>query len=326
MAAVSSSARRQALGGLLAAAALTGCGQVDGVRQQAASPVPQPQATSAGQLAAEATGAPRAPTQGQGSATPTPAPTKPPAASAATPVELAQSPRALAEVLVAAERAVRDEQVAGDDLAAAAHTQQRAYRRLSLKPGWRDDVVRLVPRDIRSAVRNNVRAGAALTSLVTPQRELPDWRIVRPAPAVDLLAYYRQAAAEFGMDWPYLAAIHLVETRMGRIRGRSTAGARGPMQFMPATWDAYGRGDINDNADAIMAAARYLAANGAPAHMARALWHYNHSDRYVEAVSAYADVMRADERTFRGYYHWQVHYMTRDGDVHLPEGYGTKTG
>lgn len=209
----------------------------------------------------------------------------------------------------------------GSDLAEAGHTQQRAYRRLSLEPGWRREVIRRAPRWLRPAVRRNIKAGASLTSLVTPQRKLPDWRIVRPAPASDLLAYYRAAAAEYGIDWHYLAAIHLVETRMGRIRGRSSAGARGPMQFMPSTWDAYGRGNVNDNADAIMAAARYLEAHGAPDDMDRALWHYNHSDRYVEAVSAYAAVMRDDERAFRGYYHWQVHYMTRDGDVHLPEGY-----
>ena len=47
-------------------------------------------------------------------------------------------------------------------------------------------------------------------------------------------------AEEFGIDWTYLASIHLVETRMGRIRGTSVAGAQGPMQFIPATWASYG--------------------------------------------------------------------------------------
>jgi len=68
--------------------------------------------------------------------------------------------------------------------------------------------------------------------------------IVAPPPADELLGHYRAAGDEFGVDWTYLAAIHLVETRMGRIRGTSTAGAHGPMQFMPATWDAYGEGDV----------------------------------------------------------------------------------
>ena len=68
---------------------------------------------------------------------------------------------------------------------------------------------------------------------------------------------------------------------MGRIRGTSTAGAKGPMQFLPSTWEAYGEGDIEDPDDAIMAAARYLANYGAPADMDRALFAYNHSDHYV---------------------------------------------
>lgn len=252
---------------------------------------------------------------------PTPSPAPPPATGVEA-VELAQTPRELAEILTVAETAIRDERVKGLALAEAAHTQQRVYRRLSLTPKWRDRVVRHLPPGLRPIAERNLRAGASLTSLVTPQRDLPEWRIVRPAPAAMLLRAYRRAAAEFNIEWEYLAAINLVETRMGRIRGKSTAGAQGPMQFMPATWDAYGRGDINDPQDAITAAARYLAASGAPGDMDGALWSYNHSDNYVAAISDYAEVLRADPRAYRGYYHWQVYYVTRDGDVHLPEGYG----
>jgi membrane-bound lytic murein transglycosylase B len=120
------------------------------------------------------------------------------------------------------------------------------------------------------------------------------------------------------VPWQYLAAIHLVETRMGRIRGTSSAGARGPMQFLPATWRRYGGGgDIHATGDAVLAAARLLRAHGAPADMARALYAYNPSRRYVRAVTAYAEQMRADPRAFLGYYQWQVYY----GDTLLPEGY-----
>jgi membrane-bound lytic murein transglycosylase B len=60
---------------------------------------------------------------------------------------------------------------------------------------------------------------------------------------------------------------------MGRIRGVSSAGAQGPMQFLPTTWDIYGGGgDINDPCDAIRAAARLLRANSAPDDMAGAVW------------------------------------------------------
>ena len=81
---------------------------------------------------------------------------------------------------------------------------------------------------------------------------------------------------------------------MGRIRGISTAGARGPMQFLPTTWDLYGEGgDINDPRDAILAAARLLRANGAPGDMGRAVWHYNPSSSYVGAVTRYAKAIGA---------------------------------
>jgi membrane-bound lytic murein transglycosylase B len=139
----------------------------------------------------------------------------------------------------------------------------------------------------------------------------------------ELLGYYREAEAEFGVPWSYLAAIHLTETVMGRIRGTSVAGAQGPMQFMPATWAAYGEGDINNTRDAIRAAARYLRANGAPADLDYALYRYNPSQRYVNAVKGYAEQMRAVPETYRGYYHWQVYYLTRDGDRHMPVGYGS---
>jgi membrane-bound lytic murein transglycosylase B len=67
--------------------------------------------------------------------------------------------------------------------------------------------------------------------------------------------------------WNYLAAINLVETGLGRIVGVTPAGAQGPMQFLPATFAKYGDGgDIRSPHDSIMAAGRFLAANGfAPA-------------------------------------------------------------
>ena len=59
------------------------------------------------------------------------------------------------------------------------------------------------------------------------------------------------------------------------------------MQFMPATWRAYGLGgDIDDPRDAILAAANYLHASGAPQDVDRALYAYNHSRAYVRADPA----------------------------------------
>jgi membrane-bound lytic murein transglycosylase B len=234
---------------------------------------------------------------------------------------LADEPLALAEQLANAERAVRDANVSGTELAWKAHLAQIAYRRLVERPQWRDPVLAALPADLRPAATANLQAAIDLRSMVTPQDGLPAWRIVEPAPMAELLGHYQAAEAEFGVPWAYLASIHLIETRMGRIRGTSVAGAQGPMQFIPATWAAYGEGDINDTRDAIRAAARYLRASGAPGNLARAVFAYNPDQRYVRTVTAYAENMRANPDAYRGYYHWQVYHLTTAGDVHLPVGY-----
>ncbi len=229
---------------------------------------------------------------------------------------------ALLQQLVTAERAVRDPAVTGGDLAYMGHLQQLVYRHLIERPDLRDAVFGGIPHDLRGAADLNIAASADLY-LFGPVRvtELPAWRIVSAPPINDLLRYYREGEAEFGVPWYYLAAINLVETRMGRIRGDSYAGAQGPMQFMPATWDMYGDGDINDTHDAILGAARYLSATGAPAKIEKAIWHYNHDNEYVDAVMKYAEVMRADPSAFRGFYGWQVYYVTANGTYLLPVGW-----
>jgi membrane-bound lytic murein transglycosylase B len=136
-----------------------------------------------------------------------------------------------------------------------------------------------------------------------------------------LLGYFKEPAARHRFAWQYLAAIELVETRMGRIHGLSPAGAKGPMQFMPATFAEYGHGSIDSQHDSIMAAARFLAANGAPGDMGGALFHYNPSQSYVVAVESYAREMRRHPRSFYGYYYWQVLYRTVKGTYLLPPGY-----
>jgi membrane-bound lytic murein transglycosylase B len=239
------------------------------------------------------------------------------------PPPVATEPVAIAVQLAAAERAVRDGSVTGAELAWLGHQQQRIYRTLAARPELREPVLTALPPTVRAYAAKNLSATADLRSTVVPGPDLPTaWRIVEPAPLDELARYYREAEAEFGVHWSYLAAIHLVETRMGRIRGVSTAGAQGPMQFMPGTWAAYGEGDVNSNRDAIRAAARYLRANRAPADMPNALFRYNNSQPYVRAVTAYAEVMRAEPDAYRGYYHWQVYYLTTRGDIRLPVGYG----
>ena len=194
------------------------------------------------------------------------------------------------------------------------------------------ELARQAPRDRRASLAGlgrqaaasmgaNLEAATALARLVTPRRSLPPWKIIQPPAPSTLLDYFKAAQSRFGVPWEYLAAIEFIETKFGRVQGPSSAGAQGPMQFLPATWARYGHGDIHDQRDAILGAARYLAANGAPRDMADALYHYNPSRDYVGAVKDYAGRMFSDHRAYYGYYQWQVIYAQIGGPLILPVGY-----
>jgi soluble lytic murein transglycosylase-like protein len=229
---------------------------------------------------------------------------------------------ALATQLAMVETAIRDPNVSDLELAWMGHLQQLDYSMLQDFPEWRDTVLGALPEKTRTAVTGSLDAGKQLRLLSGPvPKSLPDWKIVQAAPIDELLGYYKEAEVEFGVPWYYLASIHLVETRMGRIRGLSSAGAQGPMQFIPSTWARYGTGDINSDHDSILAAARYLEAAGAPDNMPKALFAYNHSQAYVNALTLYAEVMKGDAAAYRGYHGWQVYYPTNDGAVLLPVGW-----
>jgi hypothetical protein len=235
-----------------------------------------------------------------------------------------------ARLLAAALVAITDPEASQELIALAGHVEQLAIRELSTHPRWTARVLERLPRRFRDQTRAGVAARLAFRSMhpASPADladELPAWRIVRPAAAADLKAFYREAERRYGVDWEYLASINFVETAFGRIRGTSVAGAQGPMQFLPTTWDIYGNGgDINDPHDAIMAAARLLRANGFRRDKAGALYRYNNSAAYVRGVSLHAQVMQRRPRAFVGYHAWQVYYLTDRGSVWLEEGYAAR--
>jgi len=110
-----------------------------------------------------------------------------------------------------------------------------------------------------------------------------------------LLPIYQACGTEYGVPWYVLASINRIETAFGTNLNVSTAGAQGWMQFMPATWDAYGVDANNDGrkdpynpVDAICAAANYLDASGASTDLPGAIFAYNHADWYVDEVLLYA--------------------------------------
>jgi hypothetical protein len=174
----------------------------------------------------------------------------------------------------------------------------------------------------RAAAAADIAATADLVALTQPRPRLPPWRIVAAENPATLLADYRAAQAATGVGWSYLAAINFVETDFGRVAGPSSAGAQGPMQFMPATWAIYGHGNIHRPRNAILAAGRLLAGNGAARSIRSALYAYNPSWRYVDAVLRYARRLRADPQALMGYYRRQVVYRLASGWVLLPAGYG----
>lgn len=246
----------------------------------------------------------------------------PPPASTPAPRTLATEPVGLADGVVADERALRNPGSSDALVVAAARRQQAAYRLLARHPEW-DEIARArVPAELSSAYDLNVDARRQLGAMARPRATLPAWRIVAPRPVVELMRYYREAEVAFGVDWHVLAAVNFVETAFGRVAGVSTAGAQGPMQFMPATFAAYGAGgDIHDPRDAIMAAGRYLAANGFARDRDHALYRYNNSRQYVRAVNDYATVIAADPAGLRGFFDWGVYVNTTAGDVLLPDDY-----
>jgi cell wall-associated NlpC family hydrolase len=112
-----------------------------------------------------------------------------------------------------------------------------------------------------------------------------------------LIPVYEDAGRKYDVTWTVLAAIHYVETgfSMGNSP-TSSAGAEGPMQFEPSTWDEYavpapGHSvpDIQNAYDAIYTAAHYLSANGFAQNPYQAIYQYNHADWYVQKVLKIAD-------------------------------------
>jgi len=120
----------------------------------------------------------------------------------------------------------------------------------------------------------------------------------RPGDVASWLPVAAQAAATCpGLPPNVLVAIAQVESSLGLQTWTSSAGAVGPMQFLPSTWRAYGADgdgdgsvDVMNTVDAVHGAARLLCANGGgdPERLASAVWNYNRSHEYVRRVLALA--------------------------------------
>jgi hypothetical protein len=170
--------------------------------------------------------------------------------------------------------------------------RRAADRRAGDAPGGAGD-----PAGERSARRGEAglpTAADPTTSIAVPGAApigVPNFFIDKFRIPPFLLSIYQAAGIEYGVRWEVLAAINEIETDYGRNLNVSSAGALGWMQFMPATWKAYGVDANGDGTkdpynpvDAIFAAARYLEASGAARDLRGAVFAYNHADWYVDSV------------------------------------------
>ncbi|USK57707.1 hypothetical protein LIS82_27405 (plasmid) [Cytobacillus solani] len=149
----------------------------------------------------------------------------------------------------------------------------------------------------------------------------------------EYLPYYISSGEKYGVDWPVLAAIHSTETTYSTDPDMvSSAGAIGHMQFLVLTWIGYsydsgngqpapdiditdpnvikrgngygtdadgdGKADPYNLADSIESAAKYLSKNGYAMNPARAIWHYNHAQWYVDEVLIKAKLIKEKYEPF----------------------------
>ena len=153
---------------------------------------------------------------------------------------------------------------------------------------------------LTKAVRSIAGRAATVVSLRPAQQRLPVDAAAGSGRPSTYLKLFQASAARYcpGLSWTVLAAIGQIESGDGSNMGPSSAGALGPMQFLPSTWREWGitafgetgAPDIMDPFDAVPAAARLLCAAGAgsASGLYRAVFAYNHADWYVNEVLALA--------------------------------------
>jgi membrane-bound lytic murein transglycosylase B len=141
--------------------------------------------------------------------------------------------------------------------------------------------------------RRSRELAQSLAAVDAASRGSSGGELTADSPASLRVLYTRAATTCPGLPWGVLAGIGQVETDHGRNKAVSSAGAMGPMQFMPSTFAVYGvdgdgdgKADILDQADAVYSAAHYLCASGGGKSdtLYDAIFAYNHSDSYVNIV------------------------------------------
>ena len=155
--------------------------------------------------------------------------------------------------------------------------------------------------EVRAVTGAHSQVVSLRPTMSTTPGQLPVATSVPTGRPTTYVALYQESAARYcpGLSWTVLAAIGEVESGHGANMGPSTAGALGPMQFLPSTWQRWGTAGFGDTGapnimnpfDAVPSAARYLCAAGAASGgsaLYQAIFAYNHADWYVSEVLAIA--------------------------------------
>jgi len=247
------------------------------------------------------------------SAAPAEAATPAEPATPATPAESAapshgsDGDEAAADAAKATALAKQDEQADGERKAAQSRDAAAEKTKTSVEKTEKSTVKKITAKRAAKAQKarrdhaaevaaKDLQAAATYASLPAEWTSLTP--IMLPAYGVDdfpippfLLPIYIAAAAEYGVPWEVLASINEIESNFGRNAGISSAGAMGWMQFIPSSWEIWGRdgdGDLRRDprhpVDAIFAAANYLHEAGAQTDLPKAIFAYNHADWYVNRV------------------------------------------
>ncbi|HEX6349836.1 MAG TPA: lytic murein transglycosylase [Candidatus Dormibacteraeota bacterium] len=197
------------------------------------------------------------------------------------------------------------------DYRLAIRSQQQVIYALAIDQNLEDQVTGLLPSADLPPLRDAIEALRALWRAAriddfTQVQVRHNRRFQDSAPIAQLVGFYHASGARYGIDWSFLASINFIESDFGRVNGPSSAGAMGPMQFMPGTWADYGVGDIMSPHDSIEAAARYLHAMGGPGNMDRAIYRYNNDSDYVASVEDFAAALREDPGWLDRLYYWST--------------------
>jgi peptidoglycan LD-endopeptidase LytH len=151
---------------------------------------------------------------------------------------------------------------------------------------------------------------------------------------LEYIPIYKAASDTYNVPWTLLAAHHRIETRFSTTKSQvSSAGAEGPMQFMPCTFVGWshptcsgkGKGNIPEAEktnltvikkhggygvdgngdgkadpyniyDAVYSAANYLSHSGASeGNLRKAIYTYNHSNIYVADILYYYELYTSYE-------------------------------